>query len=582
MRKFITILAAIGVSLGGVRAQSQYSDLRNIDDNFLFESMFLEALQYKMSGDYNNAFDVLKTCRKLNPKSAAVLYEASMLLAETGNYDYAAQYAQAAVQADTTRNDNYVSIALQCLVKTDKLADALPLYDTLIVRRPDEADRNRLMKVAILQTLNKYDDALAELDKVGTADQAINAQAQIQKSLIYGQMGKTKKQAKILKQLVAKYPDNAQINYQYSHFFYNKGDMDNAILYCQKATECPNGAIYLFVLGDVYQSQKMDSLYAQTYLKAFKSPDVDLESKLARIYDAANRPDNPLVDENWRIFYDNVFSSLLSIYPDDAQVVSLAHSYYGQTGRGEMGHRMLIDYVTKNEGNEYMWNNIMYYFQSAETANTDSLVYYAKMAVSQAPEQPFYHLIYGQALQIQTSYAESLKEYQTSFAIYDANRQESDAGNRSFALHGMAQCYTYLDSLTQAFAVYDQLLSENPNDAVALNNYAYHLALHGMDLNKAEKMSQKSLQPDPLNPTYLDTYAYILFREGRNTEALFVMERCVDQYKDDISGEVLDHYGDILNANGQPDKALETWKKALSADPDNATIKAKIDAAQKK
>lgn len=581
MRKLINILAALTLGLGNATAQSAYSDLRSVDDNFIFESMFLEALQYKMSGDYNTAFDMLKTCRKLNPKSAAVLYEASMLLAETGNYEYAAQYAQAAVQADTTRNDNYVSIALQCLVKVNKLSETLPLYDTLIVRRPEDADRNRLMKVAILQSLNKYDEALSECDKVGTDDQAIAIQTQVQRSLIYGQMGKTKKQGKILKQLAAKYPTNAQVNFQYSHFFYTKGDIDNAILYCQKACNQPNGAPYLFVLADIYQSQKMDSLYAQTALKAFQSPDVDPDAKLSRLYDASNRPDNQLAAANWRPFYDNVFYSLLKLYPDDAQFTSVAHNYYNLTERKEKAHRLLMNYVARNEGSEYMWSNIMYYFQTEDGENADSLAYYAGRAVEQQPENPFYHLIYGQALQIKKDYAPSLEQYKIAFATYDADRQDSESSNRSFALHGMAQCYTYLDSLTQAFAVYDQILSETPNDAVALNNYAYHLALHGKDLSRAEKMSQKSLAPDPLNATYLDTYAYILFREGRATEALFVMERCVDQYKDDISGEVLDHYGDILNANGQTEKALEQWKRALTLDPDNKDIKAKIDGAQK-
>lgn len=576
MRKLI--ISAFCAALTTVGASCQ---LRQIDDTFIFDNMYMEALQAKLSGDYNSAFELLKTCRSLNPKSAAVLYEASTLLAMNGQYDYAAQYAQAAVEIDTTQNDNYVTMALQCLVKTNKLSETLPLYDTLIARRPDEANENRLMKVAVLQSINKYSDALKELDKIGIDDQRIAIQAQVQKALIFGQMGKQKKQGKILKNLLAKYPDNVQVNFQYSRFFYEKNDMDNAIAYCQKACNLPGGQPYLFVLADLYAKQKMDSLYSHTSIAAFKSPDIDVDSKLARIYDAMNRPDDQLTSENWRPHYDNVFYNLLKIYPDDPQVVSVAHSYYNSTGRSAKAQKLLTDYVEKNEGNEYMWRNILYYVQVEDAGSADSLVYYANKAVSQDDANPFYHLIYGQALQIKESYAASLREYQTAYKTYDNNRTDETQSNRIFALHGMAQCYTYLDSLTQAFAVYDQILSENPSDAVALNNYAYHLALHGQDLSKAEKMSQKSLAPDPLNATYLDTYAYILFREGKYTEALFVMERCVDQYKDEISAEVLDHYGDILNANGQADKALEQWNKAFEKEPDNATFKQKIDAQKK-
>ena len=94
-------------------------------------------------------------------------------------------------------------------------------------------------------------------------------------------------------------------------------------------------------------------------------------------------------------------------------------------------------------------------------------------------------------------------------------------------------------------------------------------------------MSMKSLNIEPLNPTYLDTYAYILLKENKLTEAMFVMERCIEQFKESPSAEVLDHYGDILMGNGHADKALEAWRSALEKDPDNADIKKKIDAAEK-
>lgn len=581
MRTLITIAASLAIACADAHAQDQVVS-RQADDNFLFDSMYLEALQAKLSGDYNTAFDLLKTCRTLKPGSAAVLYEAATLLASSGNFDYAAQYAQEAVKLDTTRNDNYVSLAIQCLMKTDKVGETLPLYDSLIVRRPAEADANRLVKVAILQTLNRYDEALAEIARVGKDDQATVIQAQVQKSLIYGQMGKKRRQAKILKQLAARYPDNVQVNFQNSHFYFGEGDYDRAIDYCQRACALPGGDAYLFVLADIYAKQKMDSLFAQASLRAFKSAEVDVDAKLARLYDAMNRPDGQMTKANWRPFYDNVFYSLLKLYPDDPQVASISHSYYASTDRKAKAQKLLTDFVGRNEGTEYMWRNILYYVQVEEASNVDSLALYARKAVMADPVNPFYHLILGQALQMKDDYAGSLVEYQAAYASYDAARKADDANNRTFALHGMAQCYVNLDSVTQAFAVFEQILSENPSDPVALNNYAYRLAVLGRDLGRAEKMSQKSLNAEPLNPTYLDTYAYILFRLGRNTEALFVMERCVDQYKDDINAEVLDHYGDILNANGQPDKALEQWLKALEAEPGNATIKRKVDEARKK
>lgn len=583
MRRIFVILSLIASFSVGMAAQAVKAQPSGVQvtDNFLFDNMYLDAVHSKLMGDYNAAFDRLKMCRTLNPKSAAVLYEAATLLALSGNFEYAAQYAQTAVQIDTTANDNYLSLALQCLVKVGKIEETLPLYDTLIARRPDDADKNRLTKVALLQSLNKYDDAMAELDKVHADEPSLYIQTQVQRSLIYNQMGKKSKRAKILKKLVAKYPDDLQANFQYSRCLYDGGDYDGAASYCSKAASLPGGWNYLFVLADVYRKQKMDSLFAKTALSAYASPDIDISAKLGRIYDVLNRPDQMMQDANWRPFFDGVFYSLLSQYPDDAQVCAVAHNYYNTTSRSAKAFRLLTNFVKDNSGSEYIWRNILYYCQVELEQGPDTLAYYASRAAADMPEKPFFHLIYGQALQLKSDYDNALIQYKTAYTTYDANRTDEDANNRVFSMHGIAQCYTYLDSVSKAFAVYDQILSENDSDPVALNNYAYHLAQLDKDLSKAEKMSMKSLNIEPLNPTYLDTYAYILLKENKLTEAMFVMERCIEQFKESPSAEVLDHYGDILMGNGHADKALEAWRSALEKDPDNADIKKKIDAAEK-
>ena len=60
-----------------------------------------------------------------------------------------------------------------------------------------------------------------------------------------------------------------------------------------------------------------------------------------------------------------------------------------------------------------------------------------------------------------------------------------------------------------------------------LNNYAYYLSLVGRDLDKAERMSGKVIERFPNNSTYLDTYAWILFKKGNYTLAKFYMETAI-------------------------------------------------------
>ena len=60
-----------------------------------------------------------------------------------------------------------------------------------------------------------------------------------------------------------------------------------------------------------------------------------------------------------------------------------------------------------------------------------------------------------------------------------------------------------------------------------MNNYAYYLSEQGLELEKAEAMSRKTIEADPDNANSLDTYAWILHLLGRDREALPYMEKAI-------------------------------------------------------
>jgi Tfp pilus assembly protein PilF len=98
-----------------------------------------------------------------------------------------------------------------------------------------------------------------------------------------------------------------------------------------------------------------------------------------------------------------------------------------------------------------------------------------------------------------------------------------------------------------------------------LNNYSYFLSLTRKDLDKAEKMSSITVKAEPSNPTYLDTYGWVLFEQGAYTMAKIYIENAIkysEEGKGEISGEVLEHYGDVLYKTGDKENALEYWEKA--------------------
>lgn len=101
---------------------------------------------------------------------------------------------------------------------------------------------------------------------------------------------------------------------------------------------------------------------------------------------------------------------------------------------------------------------------------------------------------------------------------------------------------------THAFAAYDEVLQLSPDHLPTLNNYAWSLAISGGDLKRAEKMSQRTIQKESNNPTYLDTYAWILHLQGQDTLALFYIKKALEYAGERKDDTIHDHYRIILEA----------------------------------
>ena len=84
-------------------------------------------------------------------------------------------------------------------------------------------------------------------------------------------------------------------------------------------------------------------------------------------------------------------------------------------------------------------------------------------------------------------------------------------------------------------------------------------------------MRYKTIKAEPQNATYLDTYAWILFRQERYAEAKIYINQTL-QCDSDSSAVIVEHAGDIYAKCGDIDKAVELWTAALKKSPDNELL----------
>ena len=93
-------------------------------------------------------------------------------------------------------------------------------------------------------------------------------------------------------------------------------------------------------------------------------------------------------------------------------------------------------------------------------------------------------------------------------------------------------------------------------------------------------MSKQTIEAEPSNKTYLDTYAWVLFKMGRYGEAKLYIDRVLtgDYLLDEsVSAGVIEHAGDIYACLGDLESALHYWNLALKRGGDvGAVLRKKI------
>ena len=98
----------------------------------------------------------------------------------------------------------------------------------------------------------------------------------------------------------------------------------------------------------------------------------------------------------------------------------------------------------------------------------------------------------------------------------------------------------------ELYAAYDKILAIYPGHIGILNNYAYHLATHKGDLQRAERMSEQTIREEPNNAVYLDTYGWILHLKGQDELAKFYLNRAlINAQNEETTKEVQKHLNAI-------------------------------------
>jgi tetratricopeptide (TPR) repeat protein len=104
-------------------------------------------------------------------------------------------------------------------------------------------------------------------------------------------------------------------------------------------------------------------------------------------------------------------------------------------------------------------------------------------------------------------------------------------------------------------------------------------AERGVNLEKALEMIEKAVKAEPENDAFLDSLGWILFKLNQPQEALAALLKAV-KHAEEPDPTMYDHLGDVYQALGQRDKALESWRKSFSLEAKEA-VRKKFEGSEK-
>lgn len=122
-------------------------------------------------------------------------------------------------------------------------------------------------------------------------------------------------------------------------------------------------------------------------------------------------------------------------------------------------------------------------------------------------------------------------------------------------------------------ALLRRVIQQKPDDAQAYNALGYSLADRNIRLDEAETLIRKALTLAPDDPFIVDSLGWVLFRQGKDEEALRLLRQ---SYATRPHAEVATHLGEVLWKQGQKDEALKFLREAQQREPDNDTLRSTL------
>lgn len=528
---------------------------------------YVEGLKsYRLLGDSARARHHFERALAIDTTYAPAAYHtAAMLMMDST--DEAERYSLRAYRTDTT--DVWFNSQLGRLqILQEDYAEGIRLFNELVRMKGNDPENHRILAMLY----NEQDQPFSAIIVLDSAERRLGIHPAISplKRQLLVQTGQYDRALEQNEELIANDPYNID-NYIIAAELYAHAKKDSlALVNYDRALAIDSTSIdALGSLNEFYGQRGDHANYLRTMLLLFGSREVDLERKI-KIF---NRLTNNI--DYYQQFYGQLNQLAITVavtHPDDLNAMELYTTHLIATGDLDRALEIYKSHVNDSVPEPKIFNTILDIESFKE--RPDSVEHYTRMAMERFPDRPEFILRRGTYLLYNDRYKPAERAFRDALRRIDSDSLRG----ATLTLIGDAQ---YQDKRPRAaFRTYEKALQLLPNDAGLLNNYAYFLSEEGRELERALEMAERAITISRNNSTYLDTYAWILYKLERYTEAKRYMRQAVTL--DPTQSEVLMcHYGDILFALGENFMAQIYWEKARDGGYDKAEIESRLQKLKK-
>lgn len=518
------------------------------------DSYFMAAMKSFEQGDDSQAERMFKKTVEADPDyDAAYFYLANIAEGQKRTAD-AEKYYTTAVAKDST-NFWYQYYLAMYYANTDRKELTLKIFDDLAKRCPKKTSLYFNM-INLYMSDKQVDKALETLDKIeqiGGKSEMIGltgAQLLMQKGDEAGAI-------EYLRNFYKECP-SAKIAIMLGDYDMNYYKEEEALDYYNQAVSLePDNTMAYYGRAHAEQALRRYDDYFHDISYFLSDKDIDSQAKVQYM--------NQLFQQQQfaHAFPEQMDTLMRTVYaasPKDT-TTGLFYAYYlYQNERAEEAYKVLQDNIVANPSN---YTNklqlLIFYYQSQDWQNVKDAAHELELEYPKA----------YQVFQMEGFAYWQTKDYEAAIECMEKMMKiaPKDSAVQLAGFSSLGDLYHEMNNSRKAYQCYDKALKINSKYNPVLNNYAYYLSLEKKNLNKAYSMSKITIDSEPDNPTYLDTFGWILFLQGKNTEAKAIFKHAM-LYGAKDNASILDHYAEVLYSLKEYELSFIYWNQAAAADPD--------------